>query len=129
MCGLTQVNHFNRLARVSLTQEDGMCIPRRRWHALIWMAVVLAALSVVAAYHETTLKAFSYVIDVNGTYWEMQDDDSPRVDTGSIRATQVAPGGNTERTAPRSTASVASRCSSRQRRHRISTANLHEALA
>jgi amidase len=59
------------------------------------MAVVLAALSVVAAYHGTTLKAFSYVIDVNGTYWGIQDDDSPRVDTGSIRATQVAPGGNT----------------------------------
>ena len=70
-----------------------MGIPRRRWHVLNWMAVVLAVLSAVAAHHETTLKAFSYVIDVNGTYWGIQDDDSPRVDTGSIRATQVAPGG------------------------------------
>jgi amidase len=38
--------------------------------------------------------AFNYVADANGTYWGIQDDAPPRVDTGSIRATQVAPGQN-----------------------------------
>lgn len=36
--------------------------------------------------------AFSYVADTNGTYWGIQDAASPRVDTGSVRATQVAAG-------------------------------------
>ena len=43
---------------------------------------------------ERTLLAFNYVVDANGTYWGIQDAASPRVDTGSIRATQIAPGGN-----------------------------------
>ena len=34
------------------------------------------------------------MVDANGTYWGIQDAASPRVDTGSIRATQIAPGGN-----------------------------------
>ena len=38
--------------------------------------------------------AFNYVADVGGTYWGIQDADSPRVDTGSIRATQVGAGQN-----------------------------------
>jgi amidase len=38
--------------------------------------------------------AFNYVVDMNGTYWGIQDDAPPRVDTGSIRATQLAPGLN-----------------------------------
>jgi amidase len=38
--------------------------------------------------------AFNYVADANGTYWGIQDDAPPRVDTGSIRATQIAPGLN-----------------------------------
>jgi len=36
--------------------------------------------------------AFNYVTDANGTWWGIQDAASPRVDTGSIRATQVGPG-------------------------------------
>ena len=50
---------------------------------------VLAALGLAL---DTTLLAFNYVIDINGTYWGIQDDYSPRVDTGSIRATQIGPG-------------------------------------
>ncbi len=36
--------------------------------------------------------AFNYVSDTNGTFWGIQDVAPPRVDTGSIRATQVAAG-------------------------------------
>ena len=57
------------------------------------IAVFLAVLSIFSLTLERTLFAFNYVIDSNGTYWGIQDDNSPRVDTGSIRATQVAPGG------------------------------------
>jgi amidase len=38
--------------------------------------------------------AFNYVADANGTYWGIQDDAPPRVDTGSIRATQIGAGQN-----------------------------------
>src|SRR5215510_9842952 len=38
--------------------------------------------------------AFNYVADGGGTYWGIQDAAPPRVDTGSIRATQVGPGQN-----------------------------------
>jgi len=69
--------------------------PRGRLSPLTRTAAFLALLSFVALYSEITPRAFNYVIDVNGTYWGIQDDDSPRVDTGSIRATQVAPGGST----------------------------------
>ncbi|HTM33063.1 MAG TPA: hypothetical protein VL263_17245, partial [Vicinamibacterales bacterium] len=69
--------------------------PRGRLSLLTRTAAFLALLSFVTLYSETTPRAFNYVIDVNGTYWGIQDDDSPRVDTGSIRATQVAPGGST----------------------------------
>jgi amidase len=36
--------------------------------------------------------AFNYVADAGGTWWGIQDAAPPRVDTGSIRATQVGPG-------------------------------------
>ena len=49
-----------------------------------------AALVAVAAV--TPAAAFNYVADANSTYWGIQDDAPPRVDTGSIRATQIAPG-------------------------------------
>src|SRR3954453_8517650 len=39
-------------------------------------------------------KAFNYVSDSNGTWWGIQDFAPPRVDTGSIRATQVGAGQN-----------------------------------
>jgi amidase len=38
--------------------------------------------------------AFNYVSDSNGTFWGFQDVAPPRVDTGSIRATQVGAGQN-----------------------------------
>ena len=69
--------------------------PRRRLSLLTRTATFLALLSALAFYDELTPRAFNYVIDANGTYWGIQDDDSPRVDTGSIRATQVAPAGST----------------------------------
>jgi amidase len=39
-----------------------------------------------------SVSAFNYVVDANGTYWGIQDIDPPRVDTGSVRATQIGPG-------------------------------------
>lgn len=60
-------------------------------HARI--GLTLGALWVLGLAHETSVSAFNYIIDANGTYWGIQDAASPRVDTGSIRATQVAPGG------------------------------------
>lgn len=60
----------------------------------------LVGLSLLAVFQQA-LWGFNYVIDANGTYWGIQDAESPRVDTGSIRATQIAPGG---RDAPYSTA-------------------------
>src|SRR3954452_3592458 len=50
---------------------------------------VLAALVLAAPGH-----AFNYVSDSNGTFWGIQDVAPPRVDTGSIRATQVGAGQN-----------------------------------
>ena len=37
-------------------------------------------------------RGFNYVTDANGTWWGIQDAAPPRVDTGSIRATQTGPG-------------------------------------
>src|SRR5688572_7244869 len=54
----------------------------------------VVAVSLLGFTDERTLLAFNYVVDANGTYWGIQDAASPRVDTGSIRATQIAPGGN-----------------------------------
>ena len=61
--------------------------------------------------------------DANGTYWGIQDAAPPRVDTGSIRATQVGAGTEPAPSAPRSTASAASRSACRRRRRRASTAS------
>lgn len=66
---------------------------RRRWTVLTRTVGLLALLLALGLYGERSSLAFNYVIDINGTYWGIQDDNSPRVDTGSIRATQVAPGG------------------------------------
>jgi len=55
--------------------------------------MLLGTIATLGLVYERTLQAFNYVIDSNGTYWGIQDDYSPRVDTGSIRATQIAPGG------------------------------------
>src|SRR5687768_6819946 len=52
------------------------------------------AVSLLGFIDERILLAFNYVVDANGTYWGIQDAASPRVDTGSIRATQIGPGNN-----------------------------------
>ena len=76
---------------------------RRRLIALEKIATVLVIVTAVGFALERTLFAFNYVIDANGTYWGIQDDESPRVDTGSVWGTQEAPG---RRSAPFSTAIV-----------------------
>src|SRR6201992_3865831 len=58
----------------------------RRFAAL---AGITAAATLVAA---SPRRAFNYVADSNGTWWAIQDAAPPRVDTGSIRATQVGAG-------------------------------------
>ena len=52
----------------------------------------LVALALLGLATAVPLRAFNYVADVNGTWWGIQDAAPPRVDTGSIRATQVGPG-------------------------------------
>ena len=52
----------------------------------------LTALLLVGVMCAVPAGAFNYVIDGNGTFWGIQDAASPRVDTGSIRATQTGPG-------------------------------------
>ena len=52
----------------------------------------LVALLVVGLASAGSVGAFNYVADANGTFWGIQDAAPPRVDTGSIRATQIAPG-------------------------------------
>ena len=54
--------------------------------------VFLLALSLLAVARTGPVSAFNYVMDANGTFWGIQDAAPPRVDTGSIRATQIAPG-------------------------------------
>jgi amidase len=54
-------------------------------HALLG-ALLLACVFTASA------SAFNYAVDANGTYWGIQDAAAPRVDTGSIRATQVGAG-------------------------------------
>jgi amidase len=52
----------------------------------------LVGLAFLALVYAGPAGAFNYVADANGTWWGIQDAAPPRVDTGSIRATQVAPG-------------------------------------
>ena len=56
------------------------------------VGVFLVALSLIGLALAGSVLAFNYVVDINGTFWGIQDAASPRVDTGSIRATQAAPG-------------------------------------
>jgi amidase len=57
-------------------------------HAIARAAAACALVGAAPAF------AFNYVADANGTWWGIQDVAAPRVDTGSIRATQVGPGQN-----------------------------------
>ena len=52
----------------------------------------LVALLVVGLASAGSVGAFNYVEDANHTFWGIQDAAPPRVDTGSIRATQTARG-------------------------------------
>ena len=70
--------------------------PRRSLTAFTRIGSLAVAVSLLGWTLDRTLLAFNYVVDANGTYWGIQDAASPGVDTGSIRATQVAPGGNNE---------------------------------
>jgi len=53
---------------------------------IFFLAAALVALALTRS-----VSAFHDVLDASGTYWGIQDAAPPRVDTGSIRATQVAP--------------------------------------
>jgi amidase len=57
------------------------------------MGVFLVAVCLFGLALAGSVSAFNYVVDANGTYWGIQDAASPSVDTGSIRATQIAPAG------------------------------------
>jgi amidase len=61
-------------------------------NAFIKARFCLAALSLLGLASAGPAGAFNYVADANGTWWGIQDAAPPRVDTGSIRATQVGPG-------------------------------------
>jgi amidase len=52
----------------------------------------LVGFAFLALVYDGPAGAFNYVADANGTWWGIQDAAPPRVDTGSIRATQVGPG-------------------------------------
>jgi amidase len=75
--------------------------PSKKFSTHVRLGVFLIGLSLLGLAHEKSVLAFNYIIDANGTYWGIQDAAPPRVDTGSIRATQIAPGGQD---APYSTA-------------------------
>jgi amidase len=77
----------------SSRMEDAM--DRRSSAELGTFVLALVIASALAFTFEKTLLGFNYVIDANGTYWGIQDNESPYVDTGSIRASQIAPGGQT----------------------------------
>ena len=63
--------------------------------ALLMRSPVIAAAALLfAVVLAPSAGAFNYVSDANGTWWGIQDVAPPRVDTGSIRATQVGPGGS-----------------------------------
>src|SRR5215510_5810712 len=59
-------------------------------HIRVRIAVVLVTVLILSLARSAT--AFNYVADANGTFWGIQDAAPPRVDTGSIRGTQVGPG-------------------------------------
>ena len=56
------------------------------------MGLVVLAVPLLGLALAGSASAFNYVVDANGTYWGIQDAAPPRVDTGSVRATQAGPG-------------------------------------
>src|SRR5213083_2546659 len=69
-----------------------MARPRCVRNRFINIHYALAVLALFALAQAGPAGAFNYVTDANGTWWGIQDAASPRVDTGSIRATQTGPG-------------------------------------
>src|SRR5207244_5077117 len=69
-----------------------MVTPRRILNAFFKARYCLGALSLLGLTFGASVSAFNYVADANGTWWGIQDAAPPRVDTGSIRATQTGPG-------------------------------------
>src|SRR5678815_3735460 len=65
-----------------------LCIP----NAIIKARYFLVAVALLGLAIAGPAGAFNYVTDANGTWWGIQDAAPPRVDTGSIRATQTGPG-------------------------------------
>jgi amidase len=61
-------------------------------NACIKVAGGVVALTLISLVGAGPAGAFNYVTDINGTWWGIQDAAPPRVDTGSIRATQTGPG-------------------------------------
>src|SRR5580658_2560220 len=80
---------------ISFQLEEKRLVRWRERPRTVLMARLLAvALALVAIIIVPGLThAFSYVEDADGTYWGIQDAALPVVDTGSIRATQVSPAG------------------------------------
>jgi amidase len=60
--------------------------------AFIKARYCLVALLLLGLLNVGRAGAFNYVADANGTWWGIQDAAPPRVDTGSIRASQIGPG-------------------------------------
>lgn len=69
-----------------------MIRPRCFLNAFVKARYCLVALLILGLANVGPAGAFNYVADANGTWWGIQDAAPPRVDTGSIRATQVGPG-------------------------------------
>src|SRR5215831_8520086 len=75
------------------SQETRLIMPAMaaRTFTRIGLSMAITLLGLLLA---GSAAAFNYVADATGTYWGIQDDAPPRVDTGSIRATQAGPGQN-----------------------------------
>src|SRR5262245_61164617 len=74
------------------SQETRLIMPAmaaRTFTRTVGLSMAITLLGLLVA---RSAAAFNYVADASGTYWGIQDDAPPRVDTGSIRATQIGPG-------------------------------------
>src|SRR5258707_7256252 len=69
-----------------------MVRPDRVTKSLVTANFLIVAISLIGLTFAGPARAFNYVADANGTWWGIQDDALPHVDTGSIRATQIGPG-------------------------------------
>src|SRR2546426_2320675 len=77
---------------LSHTRRAAMVTRRRILNVFFKARYCLGALLLLGLTYSGSVSAFNYVADANGTWWGIQDAAPPRVDTGSIRATQTGPG-------------------------------------